>query len=328
MRVPEQLVQAIQNASDVMLTTHVLPDGDAIGSLLGLKAALEAMGKNVTAALSDEVPPYLRFLPGVDSIKPVDCLASSFPLAIVLDCGALDRVGRCMSAVEASGLVVNIDHHATNSGFASINWVNVESGSTSEMIYCLLRQMGVAIGSSAATCLFAGISTDTGSFRYSSTTADTFRAAAALTEAGASPWRISQSIYDTRSYDSLAGMAEAILGMKFECSGLVAYLDITADLMARHKLSETETEGFISYARSVAGVEVAIAFKEVGADEIRVGLRSNRKVDVAQVALALGGGGHVRAAGLTFRGSMGQARSAVLTGVRKALREAGLTWTD
>lgn len=328
MKAPEQLVRAIHNAYEIMLTTHVLPDGDAIGSLLGLKTALEAMGKNVTAALSDEVPPYLRFLPGVDSIKPVECLAASFPLAIVLDCGALDRVGRCVAAVEASHLVINIDHHATNSGFAAINWVNVDSGSTSEMIYALIRQMNLPISPDAATCLFAGISTDTGSFRYSSTNADTFRAAAALTEAGASPWRVSQSIYDTKSYDSLAGMAEAILGMKFACSGLVASIDITADLMARHKLTESETEGFISYARSVAGVEVALAFKEVRADEIRVGLRSNRKVDVAQIALAMGGGGHVRAAGLTFRGSIGQARPAVMSGVEKALREAGFTWTD
>ncbi|OPZ64773.1 MAG: Bifunctional oligoribonuclease and PAP phosphatase NrnA [Firmicutes bacterium ADurb.Bin506] len=328
MNAPEQLIQTIHRASDILLCTHVLPDGDAIGSLLGLKAALEAMGKNVTAALSDEVPPYLRFLPGADDIKPVDCMADSFPLAIVLDCGALDRVGRCMAAVEASRLTINIDHHATNSGFAAMNWVNVDSGSTAEMIYALITQMGVAISPEAATCLFAGISTDTGSFRYSSTTAETFRAAAALTEAGASPWRVSQSIYDTKSYDSLAGMAEAILGMKFECSGLVASMDITAELMARHKLTESETEGFISYARSVAGVEVAVAFKEVHANEIRVGLRSNRKVDVARVALALGGGGHVRASGLTFRGSLDQARPAVMAGVKKALREAGFTWTD
>ncbi len=330
MNVPQRLVEAIEQSPSIIVTTHVQPDGDAIGSMLGLKHALESAGKMVIAVLPDEVPANLRFLPGADEIMAGDCAAAAgqHALAVVLDCGSLDRVGRCAGAVQASGLMANVDHHPTNTGFADINWVDVAAASTSEMVFGLLERMGIALGPETATCLLAGVITDTGSFRYSNTTAYTFRVAAALTEAGASPWQISQSVYDTRSYQSLAGMAEAILSMEFHCSGLMASMDITADLMRRYSLTESETEGFISYARSVAGVEVAVVYKEIGSDEIRVGLRSNRDVDVSRIALALGGGGHVRASGLTFRGGLEQAKAAVMAEVRKALREAGHQWTD
>lgn len=328
MRVPPSIVSAINHAAEIVITTHVIPDGDAIGSLLGLMHALESIGKRVTAALSDPVPEYLAFLPGADRIQPAECTREGYELAIVLDCGSPDRVGRCESAVARSARVVNIDHHATNTQFANVNWVDSSAAATAQLVLELVLDLGVELNSAIATCLFAGLSTDTGSFRYSSTTSHTFNAAALLTDAGAKPWEISQSIYDTKSYASLAALSEAILAMKFKCGGLLSSMDITRELMARYGVDESETEGFISYARSVAGVEVAVAFKEVAPEIIRIGFRSKSRVDVARVALDLGGGGHVRASGCTIEGSLERAHALVLSRLELALREAGYSWTD
>ena len=166
MNVPQRLVEAIEQSPSIIVTTHVQPDGDAIGSMLGLKHALESAGKMVIAVLSDEVPANLRFLPGADEIMAGDCAAAAgqHALAVVLDCGSLDRVGRCAGAVQASGLMANVDHHPTNTGFADINWVDVAAASTSEMVFGLLERMGIALGPETATCLLAGVITDTGSF--------------------------------------------------------------------------------------------------------------------------------------------------------------------
>lgn len=328
MTVPDDIIEALRGARRVFITTHVVPDGDAVGSLLGAKLALANLGKQCVAGLSDPVPPSLRFLPGSSGVWSGGCgMTGQFDLALVLDCGSLDRVGRCVEVVQTCPVSVNIDHHATNTLFAAINWVDTEAAATCEMVAELIRAMGVAYDSDIATCLFTGLSTDTGSFRYSNTRASTFRTAAELADAGARPWEIAQNVYDSRPYSSLAALAEAILGIEFSCNRLIASMAITAADMARHGITEGDTEGFIGYARSIDGVEIAVAFREVGQGTIRVGLRSKECVDVAAVASEFGGGGHVRASGCTIQGTMEEARSKLMPSLERALRKAGCTWT-
>ncbi|HNU95097.1 MAG TPA: bifunctional oligoribonuclease/PAP phosphatase NrnA [Bacillota bacterium] len=328
MTAPGKVIEAVKSARSVFITTHVVPDGDAIGSLLGMKLALERLGKQCEAGLSDPVPPSLRFLPGSDGIRSGECgNVGRHDLALVLDCGSLDRVGQCAAKVESCPVSVNIDHHSTNTRFAAINWVDTEAAATCQLVAELIAVMGVAYDSDIATCLFAGLSTDTGSFRYSNTRASTFRIAAELADAGARPWEIAQNVYDSRPYSSLAALAEAILGIEFCCGRLIASMVITAADMARHGITEGDTEGFIGYARSIDGVEVAVALREVGPETIRVGLRSKQCVDVASVASEFGGGGHVRASGCTIQGTMDEARSKLMPSLERALREAGYTWT-
>ncbi len=328
MTVPGEIIEALGSARSVFITTHVVPDGDAIGSLLGMKLALERLGKQCEAGLSDPVPPSLRFLPGSAGVRSGGCEATGrYDLALVLDCGSLDRVGQCVETVEACAVSVNIDHHATNTRFAAVNWVDTEAAATCQLVAELISAMGVAYDSDIATCLFAGLSTDTGSFRYSNTRASTFRIAAELADAGARPWEIAQNVYDSRPYNSLAALAEAILGIEFSCDRLIASMVITAADMARHGITEGDTEGFIGYARSIDGVEIAVALREVGPGTIRVGLRSKERVDVAGVAGEFGGGGHVRASGCTIQGTMEEARRKLIPSLERALREAGYTWT-
>lgn len=328
MRAPQELLNAVLDARSILVTTHVVPDGDAIGSALAMKLALEKVGKTVCICLSDPVPEFLRFLPGSDLICVARCVEGPFDLALVLDCGSADRVGQCEESVKSSKIVASVDHHATNTHFADINWVNTEAAATVEMVASIIRGLGVEYDADIATCLFAGLSTDTGSFRYSNTSADTFRVAADLVDAGARPWEIAQSIYDTKPYGSLSALAEAILGIEFSCGGLIASMSIPAELMARHDITEGETEGFIGYARSIDGVEVAVALRELDGGTTRIGFRSKEKVDVAKVAAEFGGGGHVHASGCTMRGSLEEVKSKVLPRLERALAEAGYTWTE
>ena len=328
MSAPEELLQAIVDAKSILITTHVAPDGDAIGSALALKIALDRMGKGPRVGLSDPVPEFLRFLPEADSIETAECVGGPFDLALVLDCGSLDRVGKCENAVVSSRKVANVDHHTTNTHFADINWVDSEAAATAQMAAGIIRDLGVEFDPDIAACLFAGLSTDTGSFRYSNTSADTFRVAAALVDAGARPWEIAQNIYDTKPYKSLSALAEAILGIQFSSGGLIASMEITAEMMERHGITESETEGFIGYARSIEGVEVAVAFREVEDGLIRIGFRSKEKVDVAEIAAEYGGGGHVRASGCTVPGPLAEVKSNVITRLNRALAEAGYTWTE
>ncbi len=328
MNVPGEIVKAVERAGRVLITSHVVPDGDAVGSVLGMKLALEHLGKEVRVALSDGVPPSLRFLPGSMGVNTGECGSPwQFDLALVLDCGALDRVGKCVEAVRACPTTINIDHHATNTQFATINWVDTGAAATCQMVAELVRALGVAYDPDMATCLFTGVSTDTGSFRYSNTTASTFRIAAQLAEAGAEPWEIAQSVYDSKPYSALAALGEAILGMEFSCGRLIAIMSIRAADMERHGISEGDTEGFIGYARSIEGVEIAAAFREVGQGLIRVGLRSKERADVARVAGEFGGGGHVRASGCSIQGTIEEARMKLMPRLEQALREAGYTWT-
>ncbi|MCR4427217.1 MAG: bifunctional oligoribonuclease/PAP phosphatase NrnA [Firmicutes bacterium] len=324
---PDDVVAAFSGATTILITTHVVPDGDAVGSVLGLKHALERLGWEPVAALAEPVPSSLSFLPGASSIVTPSALEAAYSLAIVLDCGALERVGGCQDAVRGSAKVVNIDHHATNSMFADVNWVETEAAACGEQVAAIMKRLGVEFDPAISTCLYAAIATDTGSFRYSNTRAQTFSVAAELVEAGARPWEVSQNIYDSKPYGSLAALAEAILSMEFQCGGSLAVMTITSDLMRKHDVTEGETEGFIGYARSVAGVEVAVAFRELPGDQIRVGLRSKEKVDVARIAAELGGGGHVRASGCTISGSMEAVKSQVIPRIAEALSTAGFKWT-
>lgn len=328
MNIPDDVLRAIAEASSILITTHVIPDGDAIGSMLGMKMALEQIGLSPVAAISDPVPASLRFLPGAGSVLGPEDLLSSYGVALVLDCGDIERVGRVANAVRGSAAVVNVDHHATNDEFGTYNWVDTQAAATAELAAQIIRALGVEYTPEIAACLYAGISTDTGSFRYSNTRAATLRTAAELIEAGARPWEIAQNIYDSKPYGSLAALAEVILGIEFSCDGLLASMNITAEIMAKHGVSEGDTEGYIGYARSVAGVEAAVAFREAPDGLIRIGFRSKEKVDVARVASDFGGGGHVRASGCTVPGPLPEARSKVMLRLRTALREAGYTWTE
>lgn len=297
--------ERIANASKIVLTTHIRPDGDALGSLLGLYHYLLAAGKKVSMLLDDDVPPMYRFLPGFEHISRPDA-GRRADLLIILDASDEDRIGGVKDMVK--GPTLNIDHHVSNTGFADFSWVDSQAAATGEMILQLLLKNQADISPDIAACLYTAIATDSGFFRYANTTADTFRHAARLVEHGARPQEVSEHL-EAKPLASVLALGKVLATLEMHAANRVACLTLTKDIMEEIK---EYSEGLVNYPRNIEGVEVAIMFKEADDDNVRVSFRS-RGVDVCKLAMSFGGGGHVRAAGCTVKGRIQGVKEQVLS---------------
>ncbi|HAV21779.1 MAG TPA: bifunctional oligoribonuclease/PAP phosphatase NrnA [Firmicutes bacterium] len=309
----------------ILIATHVLPDGDAIGSMLGLGMGLQKRGRRVTMACPGGVPENLRFLPGSEEILSVDNIEpSEYDIVVVLDSSDLGRIEGIYEKLRSGIPIVNIDHHATNKSYGTYNYVDTSNAATGEQIYKILVSMNVRVDVSIAVCLFTAIATDTGFFRFSNTTPTTLRIAARLVEKGAEPGAISEQIYEARPLESLKMLGRVLDTLRLDKTGKIAWLEVYDDWMTEFSLDEEQTEGFVNYGRMVRGVEVAFLFRESSDGKIRVGMRSKGEFDVGALAEELGGGGHAKAAGCTLdTGSIAQARELVFGKVYKIMGLAG-----
>jgi phosphoesterase RecJ-like protein len=285
----------LSQANHIVLTTHIHPDGDALGSLLALYAYLIAQGKYVTMLLDDEVPRAFRFLTGWDKIEKPQSIMTDVDLLVVLDSSDLERVGKVKDVVKAP--ILNIDHHISNLKFADYWYIDSQVAATGELIFLLLKEGNTTITSDMAAALFTAIATDCGFFRYANTSAQTLKYASELVALGARPHIISEFL-DTKPLaviEILPKVLETLEVIDCGSGGQIAMLTLNQKILADFK---DDTEGFINYPRNIEGVEIAIMFKETDDHSVRVSLRS-KSIDVSQLALAFGGGGHARAAGCT-----------------------------
>lgn len=317
----EQVLAALRRHRSFVLFLHVNPDGDSVGSTLALGLALERLGRRVAFAFPDHFPAVFRFLRGSERFRPWHEVGDSFEVAVTLDCSAPDRVGDARALLERCAAVLNVDHHPTNPGFGDYRWVDPERSCVGEMAFELVEGLGVPLDPAIAEALYTAIVTDTGSFRYEQTTARTMRYAAALLEAGVRPERVAYALFESRTPESLALLRAALASLRFEEEGRLAWMAVTRAMLAETGARPEDAEGLIGYARSVAGVEVALLFHEEPDGQVRVSFRSKRRVDVGRVAAALGGGGHARAAGCTLAGPLEAACDRVLAAARAALRQ-------
>lgn len=303
-----ELRKLIDGHQDILLLTHVLPDGDAIGSLLGLSLILRNEGKNVAASWGNRFlyPAQYSFLAGQELIQPPDDLPDSIGLLIVLDCGSPERLGSLEKLLKRSGTTVNIDHHRNNASYADINIIMQDVSSTAEMIYRFIREGSGKIDKNIAENLYTGIVTDTGRFQYTNTTAATLVSAAELIGYGADPSRVFRYVYENSTFErlKLAGLAlsKAVLepGIGF------IYTAISKEDFHSTMSSVEDTENLIDFLRAVSNVKVAAVFKETDAGW-RVSLRSTGVVDVGVIAENKNGGGHRLAAGYNARGDFPEA---------------------
>lgn len=310
--------QAIRESQTIVLACHVNPDGDAIGSLLGLALALMPLGKTVTCLSEDGVPDILAFLPGAERVQQSTDTAA-FDLALVVDSGDLPRVGASVQPlIGRARRVVDIDHHVTAGAFGDIRVLNSRAASTAEIVYALLQTMGVPITSDIATCLFTGIITDTGSFRFQNVTPNTLRVAAALLEAGAPPAHISENVFDNRTFAATRLLGVALAVLQQTPDGKIVWTHVTAADFQTLGAKDADTEGIVSYVRGVRGADAGILFREMADGQIRVSLRSREGLDVSQIAARFGGGGHRMASGCTLPGPLSQAEQTVLAAVLEA----------
>lgn len=313
MEVPNNLLQAFRKAESFLLVTHMGPDGDAIGSALGLYHALRAIGKKATLLDVDPVPKIYKFLPGHEAF--VSQVPSGEPdMLVMLDCGEMERTGFDDLPGKTRAI---IDHHLTERDFGDIRWVIPKASSTGEMVYHLACALGVEIDEDMALCLFTAIFTDTGGFRYSGATSSSFRAAAHMVDKGVAPWYVTEHVYESPSIERVTLMGKAMAKLKLR--GPVALIAVTDGMYRETGTSAEDTENFANMARGINGVEVGIFLRQLAPDSFKVSMRSKGRVNVAAIAESLGGGGHHNAAGAVLKGTLEEAEKRIFSIVEDAV---------
>ncbi|MFA4843389.1 MAG: bifunctional oligoribonuclease/PAP phosphatase NrnA [Candidatus Margulisiibacteriota bacterium] len=296
----EQIKSRLKDAKTAIVTGHIDPDGDAIGSVLALGMALEQQGINVTLYCQDSLPKVYRFLPGFERIKREILMSQRFDLGFVLDSSDLARAGHKLDLRQVTPFIINIDHHPDNTNFGDLNYVRNVS-SAAELVYNLVVGLDCKIDRKMAECLYAAIITDTGNFRYENTTVKTFLIAAELLKAGVSPHDVSTRIYDTKSVPSIKLSGRILADMQFSPDGKLAWGIVTEKMLAEAKAKPDDLTGVVDRIRATEGVEVAILFREEKG-KTKINFRSKEKVNVSEIARRFGGGGHVKASGAVVEG--------------------------
>jgi phosphoesterase RecJ-like protein len=315
----EGICRVLREKDRFLIACHENPEGDAIGSELALALALRKMGKTVTVLNADPVPGNLAFLPGAGSVVSEED-GSRYEVAVVVDCGSVERTGRVQAELGKPPVLVNIDHHRTNGGCGDYCLVDPEAAATGMLIYRILSAMGNEIDYDVAVNIYVAILTDTGSFRYSNSSPEAFHIAGEMIRRGIDPWEVAEQVYETQSAERLRLLGRVLSTLEIVSGGRVAAITTTKKDLADFSSRKDSLEGFINYPRSVIGVEVAVAFREEGQGEYRVSFRSKGRVDVSAVAQEFGGGGHRNAAGCTVRGPIAEVKRNVFGALEAALR--------
>lgn len=302
----DALLARVRAARRVLVCAHQHPDGDAVGATLACAHMLDQLGKEVIVYNQDPIPYNFRFLPGADRwVHEVDA-ANPPDLTIVLDCAEPSRVGPKMPAAGWGEVIAVVDHHKTwDAGFASVYVRDVAASATGELLYRIATHAGLVLTRELAECLYCCLMTDTGSFRYSSTSATVFRAAAALLEAGVDPWHMTSHIYESQPRQRLELLSRVLSTLRFSPCERLAFVRIDRAMLEATGADLRMTDGFINFARSVEGVEVAIQLTESDEQAGRwfISLRGRGRVDVSALARRFGGGGHHNAAGCAVDGA-------------------------
>jgi len=297
----DKIVETIQAAKTILLATHVFPDGDALGALIGFGHILEALGKKVLMYCEEPVSYLYDFLPGSEKIINVLPMADEVDCAIALDCGDRQRLGRSLDVFQQVEPLIVIDHHIGHKDFGDMRWVESERSSTGEMVFELAQLLGVDLSHDAAFCLYTAIVSDSGSFKYASTSARTFAVAGELVQKGVRPEKVAGKLFDNFTQSRLHLLQSVLSTLELFSGGRLAIITATRKMFEITKACAEDTETFINYPRSLASVKVVVFFKEVNGI-ISVSMRSKgSQYDVAEVARKLGGGGHRNAAGCKFR---------------------------
>lgn len=304
-------VRVLSEADEVCLACHMGPDGDALGSMLSLALALRSRGTRIVASWGEEpfvVPTILRFLPGVELLREPSDYPAAPDIMVTFDVANIERLGSLTSNAEKADELVVIDHHASNTRFGTLHLIDVTAAATSVLVERLIRAMGVRIGPEIATGLYVGLATDTGSFRFASTTSDVHLLAARLLETGLRPDGIGRELWDTAPFGYLqvlaATLQRAVLDLSAAHGHGLIWTSVPRSIRKGYGLSLDVVESIIDVVRKTAEADVAAVFKEDDSGEWRVSVRSKGRVDVGRVCAELGGGGHPSAAGFTARGEL------------------------
>ncbi len=298
---------ALRAAQKIAILSHVRPDGDAIGSQLALTLSLRELGKDVYAWNEDGMPENLRFLSSADLITSPPPESLPFDVAIALDTATKQRLGAPLKAIAQAGCWINIDHHASNPAYGDLNYLDIDSPATGQIIYELIREEQLPMNADIASALFVAISTDTGSFRYLNTTAQTFKVAAELIVRGASNGDLSRNLYENYPKRRLLLLGELLEHARFGEQDRIASMSLTLEQKNRLAIRAEDVDGLIDSIRCINTVQVAIFLEELADQKVRLSMRSkDLRIDVNRICQLWGGGGHAMAAGARLRGGLSE----------------------
>jgi phosphoesterase RecJ-like protein len=305
---------------EILITAHIDPDGDAVGSCLGLKLALRHRGKTADVILDSPLPSSLAFLPEAETIRRPEGVGKRYGRAFVLDSSSLDRVGTVAEkALAPDAAIAVIDHHWGNEGFGDLRLIDPEASATAELVYDLIEALHVPLSPAIAECLYTGILSDTGGFRYANTSSRTLRVAARLVEQGARSSVVAEALYATKTAPSLRILGLALASLETKSGGKIGAMTISREMFEEAGAKPEDADGIVQYAKALAGARVGILVQEVAPNEVRASLRSDGTVDVNQVASQFGGGGHRNAAGLRVQGRLETVRQDLFRALERAM---------
>jgi phosphoesterase RecJ-like protein len=301
---------------------HKDADGDTLGCSLAFAEALRTAGKHAWVVIPPPLPQMYAFLPGFDQLEVVPPAGVDPELVFFFDSGNLERSGSSVKQIASHATIVNIDHHPSNSRFGDINVIEPEASAVGQMVMEMLDHFEYPITPTIAINLYVALLTDTGGFRHENTTPRALEDAARLARLGADPGHIATQVYKMRPETTLKLSALALATMRIELEGKLTWAKVTRRMLREANAVMAESEGIIDTLNSIAGLELAILFKEVSSDLTKISVRSRGAVDAAALCASFGGGGHIRAAGAEIEKAMDDAVQQVLTAAKEAIRAA------
>ena len=308
----DRIIEHLKTSRRVLVVSHAHPDGDALGSLIAMGLSLEAMNKTVTIYNESPIPAVYRFLPSIDRVVQQLPSTRAYDTAVVLDCGDLNRIGSSASRISTIPMIINIDHHMTNTGFGHEQYIDTSACATAEILYRLFNRMEIPFSKDIATLIYTGILTDTGSFRFSNTNQAAFTICEKMVDFGVDPYTIAKHVYGTYSLGRIKLLNLALDSIEISENGLLSMMTLTRDMFVETGTHPEDVDGMINYAKRIQTVKVAVLIQQdlngsghsIQPGLLHVSLRSDGSVDVAQIASDFGGGGHLSAAGFSVESTI------------------------
>jgi phosphoesterase RecJ-like protein len=315
------IVQALKAAQTFLVVSHIFPDFDTMAASLALKLALEKEGKSVTVYNDHGLPPNMKFLPGSEAVVSALEPGASFDVTLLVDSGVAERYGKVLLGDRSHlGRLIKIDHHLTSETISDLEYNDHTSASTGELVCDILKAYPIEIDRNIALNIYVAIVSDTGGFRYSNTNQRAFNTAAEMMSYGLDAWDVTTQLYENRPAAEMRLLAETLNTLDISSDGRFASLTVSNEAMQRTGAQEHMTDGFVNFARSLEGVEVAILLSErPEGGKYRISFRSKGLVNVATIAESLGGGGHHNAAGCTLSGDLNDVKKKLYGVVTKKL---------
>lgn len=314
-----QLNDIIKSGKNILIVSHLNPDGDTLGSMCGLYSAIkDNFKKKADMLVISHVPSVYKFLPYINEAKSLDEYDKSreYNVVINVDVAAYDRMAGASILFDKAGCSVNIDHHKTNDCYAKLNYIDSEASSTGEVLVDLMKQMGWKISAETALCLYTAILTDTGSFRFSNTTEKSFSAAAELIKIGVKPSEVYKNVYENDSKGLVLFQANCVSNAVFENDNKIVYTVVYKKDIEKFNAGDDCTEGLTEKLRAISTTEIAFTVKEINSGMSKISMRS-KNADVAEICSVFGGGGHTLAAGCVIKSSVKDSVKKLLDEIKK-----------